>query len=271
MNVNPASPTPYFPLSLLDLSIGCGMMLFIAFLAWRGRYGIAKTLLWGAVRAAVQLLAVGYVLMWLFSVNYFTVIFGVLMIQSFVAAWQSSRRPKVVLAHLPLYLWVAITGSSFLFLFIAFVFVIQPDPLWKGQIVIPIGGMVIGNALNAVALSVDRLAAEYRSRRDWIEAALAFGASPREASFEPRRDALHAAVAPSMNQLFVVGIVQLPGMMTGQIIGGVPPTEAVRYQILIMYLITAGCFGGAWIAERLIWRKLGSAVGVLLEERSQNR
>jgi len=266
MNSVPATTTPYFPLTLYDLSMCCAMMGFIVLLAWQGKYGITKTLLWGALRAGIQLLAVGYILTWLFSVDYFVVVFFVLMIQSFVAAWQASRRQKIKIANLPLYLWVAIAGSSFVFLFFSFVFVIHPDPLWKGQVVIPISGMVIGNALNSAALSADRLVAELRSRRDQVEAALAFGASPWEASFEPRRDALHAAVAPSMNSMFVVGIVQLPGMMTGQIIGGVPPTEAVRYQILIMYLITAACFGTAWIVERLTWRKIGAAAGVWLDE-----
>ena len=268
MNVTAPTATPYFPLSLVDLAMCCAMMGFIALIAWQGKYDITKTMLWGALRAGVQLLAVGYALMWLFSVDYFAIVFAVLMMQSFVAAWQASRRQKVKIANLPLYLWIAIVGSSFVFLFFAIVFVIHPDPLWKGRIVIPIAGMVVGNALNAAALSVDRLVAELRSRRDQVEAALAFGASPWDASLEPRRDSLHAAVAPSMNQMFVVGIVQLPGMMTGQIIGGVPPTEAVRYQILIMYLITAACFGTAWIVERLIWRKVGAAAGVWLDEQT---
>jgi putative ABC transport system permease protein len=97
--------------------------------------------------------------------------------------------------------------------------------------------MILGNAMNAAALAADRLAGEMETRHAEIEAYLALGASSVRAAREPVRRALRASMIPTVNSLMVVGIVSLPGMMTGQIIAGSDPLLAVRYQIVVMFML----------------------------------
>jgi putative ABC transport system permease protein len=107
--------------------------------------------------------------------------------------------------------------------------------------------MIVGNAMNAAALAADRLAGEMELRRAEVEAYLALGASSKHASREPVRRALRAALIPTVNSLMVVGIVALPGMMTGQIIAGASPLVAVRYQIVVMFMLASAVAASASI------------------------
>jgi putative ABC transport system permease protein len=99
--------------------------------------------------------------------------------------------------------------------------------------------MIAGSAMNGAALGAERLASEMELRRGEVEAYLALGASPARAAAEPVRRALTAALIPAVNSLMVVGIVQLPGMMTGQILAGQSPLLAVRYQIVVAFMLTS--------------------------------
>jgi putative ABC transport system permease protein len=116
--------------------------------------------------------------------------------------------------------------------------------------------MILGNAINGIALSLDRLYSEVQANRDEIEALLAVGARPWEAASDQAREALRAGMTPTINSLMVVGVVSLPGMMTGQILGGVDPLEAVRYQIVVMLMITTAVAIGAMILIALSFRRL---------------
>jgi putative ABC transport system permease protein len=118
------------------------------------------------------------------------------------------------------------------------VMVIGPDPWYDPRYLIPLSGMIIGNAMTGASLAAERLAQEIRSRRDEIETALCLGATARQASLPAVRSALNAALIPSVNAMAAMGIVFLPGMMTGQILSGTEPMIAVRYQIAIMCVIT---------------------------------
>jgi putative ABC transport system permease protein len=115
--------------------------------------------------------------------------------------------------------------------------VIRAHPWYDPQYLIPLFGMIIGNAMNGAALAAERLASEMEARRAEIEAWLALGATPARASREAVRRALVAALIPAVNGLMVVGLVVLPGMMTGQILAGTSPLLAVRYQIVVAFML----------------------------------
>jgi putative ABC transport system permease protein len=113
------------------------------------------------------------------------------------------------------------------------------DPWYNPRYLIPLFGMIVGNAMNAAALAAERLRSEMEARRAEVEAWLALGASPERAAREPVRRSLVAALIPTVNGLMVVGIVSLPGMMTGQILAGSSPVTAVRYQIVVMFMLAS--------------------------------
>src|SRR6185295_16144408 len=115
--------------------------------------------------------------------------------------------------------------------------VLRVSPWYEPRYLVPLFGMIVGNAMNGAALAAERLDSEMTSQRATVEAFLALGATPARAAAEPVRRALGAALIPSINGLMVVGLVQLPGMMTGQILAGASPLLAVRYQVVVAFML----------------------------------
>jgi putative ABC transport system permease protein len=130
-------------------------------------------------------------------------------------------------------------------------------PSWLNpQYAIPLLGMILGNTLSAVALSLDRVAHELVSKRDQVETLLALGATRWEAGRWAVEQAVRVGMLPTISTMMVTGIVSLPGMMTGQIIAGQDPSQAARYQIMIMFLIAAGTALGTFSVVLLCYRRL---------------
>ena len=117
--------------------------------------------------------------------------------------------------------------------------VVPLHPWYEARYLVPISGMMLSNAMNVVALVFERIFATARSEADQVEALLALGAVPRQALERQVRATLRAALLPTINGLLTVGLVALPGMMTGQIVSGIEPEQAVRYQIVILYQLVA--------------------------------
>jgi putative ABC transport system permease protein len=228
----------YISLSYNDLLIALILILIPIVISFQRRLGIEKDILIGTVRAFIQLMIIGYVLKYIFSFKKWYFVLLMIAIMAVVAGYNAVKRQKTKIKGL----FPMVTFSIFLGAGIAMatliVLILRVRPWYEPQYLIPISGMMLGNAMNAAALAVDRLIGDTRSRRWEIEAALALGASPLKAINPLLRDTARAAMMPTINAMMVVGIVQLPGMMTGQIIGGVAPEQSVRYQIIIMYMLT---------------------------------
>jgi putative ABC transport system permease protein len=200
-----------------------------------GKLGLEKDLMVGTVRTFIQLLAVGYLLQYIFDLNRLPYIMLMVLMMVLVAARNSAKRgkgiPKIFgLVFLSICFSTVITLSSLLVLRI-----IDFSP----RFIIPISGMIVGNSMSACSLSLNRLKGEMKSRRHEIEAALALGANSWQASYHGVRETIKAGMIPSIDSMKTVGIVSLPGMMTGQIIAGASPLAAVKYQIVVMYMIAA--------------------------------
>ncbi|MBK1725865.1 ABC transporter permease [Halorhodospira neutriphila] len=246
-------------LTALDLGIAGALVALLAGLSWAGRLGIGRSLLIAGVRTVVQLLLVGLVLETLFAhaTLYWVALMGAVML--LVAGREVMARQKRRFAGL----WgfglgtAAMFLSSFSVAVLALAALVQPEPWYQPQYAIPLLGMLLGNTMNGVALSVDRLTDGAWQQRELIEGRLALG-EPWTAAIEPvRYDATRSGMIPIINAMAAAGIVSLPGMMTGQILAGTPPLAAVKYQILIMFLITVGTgFGtlaAVWLAARRLF------------------
>jgi putative ABC transport system permease protein len=229
---------PIIDLGLADLGLVYGLILLVAGLARMRGVGQERDLLWAALRMGVQLLAVGYVLHFVFSLRTAA---PVLLILAVMAAFSVQATAARVRHRMPRF--HRIVGSSILAgcggatVFFCHA-VIRLDPWYDPRYLIPLAGMIIGNSMTGAALAAERLAAEMRERREEIETALCLGATARAASREAVRSAFRAALIPSINAMAAMGIVFLPGMMTGQILSGTEPVTAVKYQIAIMCVIT---------------------------------
>jgi putative ABC transport system permease protein len=131
--------------------------------------------------------------------------------------------------------------------------------------------MMLGNTLTGISLGLDRLGEQLSAQRERVELRLSLGATRWEAAREPVREAVRTGMIPILNSMMVVGVVSLPGMMTGQILSGVAPLAAVRYQIVIMFLIAAGTALGTVSVVILSYRRLFSSRHQFLYQRIRRK
>ncbi len=199
--------------------------------------GIAreKEVLISSIRMTLQLVLVGYVLVYLFeSMNPFLTLLVLLVMESFAIynIIQQAKSPlsKELKKIVALSMVLGTLTSLLFFLFV----VIQISPWYDPQYFIPIAGMLIGNSMTGISLGVNRLADGMKNQQPLVESALMLGATPKEAAKEVVDSAFDSAILPTINSMVGMGIVFLPGMMTGQILSGVSPVTAIAYQIAIM-------------------------------------
>lgn len=236
--------------------------------------GLLRSLLWGAFRAFLQLTLIGYALGFLFSQEKLLVVAAVVTVMTGIATQAATSRVPSVQRFPHLLAFGSLWASTFLVGTIVLALVIRADPWYSPRVAIPIFGMILGNAMTGISLSLERLFSSVREGSETVEALLALGATPWEAVQGRVRSAIGAGMTPTINNLMVVGLVSLPGMMTGQILGGADPLQAVRYQIVVMYMISAAVAAGCLLLTGLGFRRLFTADGALrpdLRESLRNR
>ncbi len=243
----------YLEIPLWRVGVAALLVVVAIVLSRSARLGLEKDLGIGAIRAAAQLVAIGYALRLLIAADHPAAVAAVLVVMWAVAALTSTQRqrhgppPRVLFP----YAFAAVGVGAFVALVPVFLFVIAPRPWFDARYVIPLGGMMLSSAMNVVAQVFERLFASAASDAPAIEQRLALGATPKQALAPYVTAALRAALIPTINGLVTVGLVALPGMMTGQILSGVAPEQAVRYQIVIMYQLVAVAAVSGFTAARL--------------------
>jgi putative ABC transport system permease protein len=229
-------------LTITDLVIAAVLVGLLALLSLRLQTGISLQLLVAAARTAIQLTLIGLVLKVLFAnahLGWVTVmaVFMLLVAGREVMARQERRFKGwwgYAVGTFSMFL------SSFTVTVFALVVILGDTPWYTPQYAIPLLGMLLGNTMNGISISMDRLTHAAWEQRGVIEARLMLGERWDEAISEIRRQAIRSGMIPIINAMAAAGIISLPGMMTGQILAGAAPVDAVKYQILIMFLITAG-------------------------------
>ena len=210
-------------ISLYNLALSFIPILLSVFIFYWWAIEI-RTTLYAVVRMISQLILVGYLLNYLFTTEHNIVLITVLCVMILISAWISLRP----LAHKDSRLYLkslsAIALSGTLILFFTMEFVLELDSWLIPHYLIPLAGMVYANAMNSLSLAAERFNNEINNNVGYHDA---------------RRTALQTSLIPSLNSFFAVGLVSLPGMMTGQILAGISPLVAVRYQIVIMGMIFA--------------------------------
>jgi putative ABC transport system permease protein len=231
----------YVNISIGRLLLSLVLIAVAILLSRRSRLNLERDLVWGAVRGAGQLIAIGYVLLLLFNHEHPAWVLLLLGVMLIAAAATAARRVEHGPTRRVLFprALVAIGAGGLVALVPVFVAVVPLHPWYEARYLVPISGMMLSNAMNVVALVFERIFASARSEADQVEALLSLGATPRQALERQTRATLRAALLPTINGLLTVGLVALPGMMTGQIVSGTHPEQAVRYQIVILYQLVA--------------------------------
>jgi putative ABC transport system permease protein len=222
---------------ILELSIVFIPTAFLLIVMFRWQLK-AVTGLYANLRMLVQLLLVGYFLTYIFETNQPLVIVLLIVLMLSVSAWIALRsfEDKDIKTYFIILISIGIPGLILLGLVTQFV--LQMQKWFEPSLVVPIAGMIFANSMNTLSLGAERFESEFNRGEDYINA---------------RRVALDASLIPQINSLFAVGLVALPGMMTGQILSGVDPIIAVRYQIMVMWMVFGS--GGLTAVLYLILRK----------------
>ncbi|MEG1475291.1 MAG: iron export ABC transporter permease subunit FetB [Longicatena sp.] len=228
-------------LSIINLSIAYIFVLVLLVIFKARGVKREKTILIATTRMTIQLTLMGYILLYVFKNPSWWLTLIMLSIMLSSAIYNALKRVKFEMSK-ELKKLVAL-AMFFGYMVTAIVFmlcVLQVEPWFSPQYFIPISGMIIGNSMTGIALGANRLCANMRDHHERIENSLMLGASPKVASHEEVNDAFDCAILPTMNNMMTMGIVSLPGMMTGQMLSGTFPLTAIKYQIGIMLAIL-GC------------------------------
>jgi putative ABC transport system permease protein len=241
------------------------LLLCLVFVALAGVASLAlklrlhKDILWATFRTVAQLFLMGYVLRYVFELRHPAAVLTIYAGMIAFAAWTARQRVKERA--------IAFLGPTLLSMVLSYVVVtsfvmtliVRAEPWYLPRYFIPLGGMIVGNGMNAISIALDRLFSGLRTNRHVVEMILALGGTREEASRDIVRDAVRAGMIPILNSMMTVGIVFLPGMMTGQILAGADPVSAIRYQIMIMLMLlgstTLGSAAVVLLVRRLCFTK----------------
>lgn len=223
-----------YSITLVDIAVAfipvAITLVIIAF--WSSNLSRAVTAI---ARMLIQLLLIGYLLDYIFNANNHLIILAVLSFMLIAASWIALGSLPVKRSTLIVYSLIAIAGGGILNLMLITQGVLHADPWYQPALMIPLAGMIFSNGMNSVSLAGERLYSELEYHDDYARA---------------RNNAFQAAMIPITNSLLAVGLVSLPGMMTGQILAGTSPLIAARYQIIVMCMI----FSSAGISSALfLW------------------
>ncbi len=247
------------PLSAGDLWIAAGLVCALGLLSLQMKLHLAGQLCVAACRTTVQLFLVGFVLKALFAhvAWYWVALMASIMLVA--AAREVTARQK----HRFKGWWgIGVGGfamfvSSFSVAILALVLIVGATPWYAPQYAVPLLGMLLGNTMNGISLGLDNMIQAVCQQQGQIEQRLLLGQDRRQVMVEIRQNSMRTGMIPIINAMAAAGLVSLPGMMTGQILAGSPALEAVKYQILIMFLITAGTgfglLGALWIASQRLF------------------
>ncbi len=245
-------------LSLSDLGLAALLVLANAAADLALRLGLGRKLLLAAVRATVQLALLGMVLGLVFKTEGPWAVLGMALVMACVAGVEAVRRGSRRIRGLYASSIAVMLVTSFIVTAYGLLVVIDTPGAWYApQYAIPLLGMVLGNALNGVSLGLDAALEGFDRDRERVEIFLAHGATRRQASTPILRQAVRRGMIPILNAMVAVGVISVPGMMTGQLLAGEDPNTAARYQLFILFAIAAGVALGTvsvvLAAERLVF------------------
>ncbi|MCD6184463.1 MAG: iron export ABC transporter permease subunit FetB [Deltaproteobacteria bacterium] len=243
-------------LSPFDLSMASILLILLSLLSIQMKLGLARQIIVAGIRTTVQLLFIGFVLKALFAHSEPWLLILIACIMLLAAGREVMTRQKRKFTGW----WSMGVGtttmsiSSFSITLFALTLIIKNEPWYEPRYAIPLLGMILGNTMTGIAIGLDRLTQTVWEKRMMIEARLMLGQTWTQAIGDIRRESIRSGLIPILNSMAVAGIVSLPGMMTGQILAGSPPMEAVKYQILIMFLIAGGTglgtMAAVWMGSR---------------------
>jgi putative ABC transport system permease protein len=225
-------------LDFIDLAWSLGLIaIAIAIISWQ-KLGLVHQLARATFQTIIQLFGIGYILYFVFADQHpWSVIITILIMISIVSMVTSDRISRKI-PHLFFWIWSAILLTVILTLSYTIIIIIKPALWYDPQYLLPLSAIIIAQAMNSATLAGERLLNNINTHQKDIETHLSLGANSAQAIALYYQSALKIAIQPTINIMMIVGIVTLPANMTGQLLSGTPPLQAIAYQILILFLVT---------------------------------
>ena len=230
-------------ISNTSLLLASSLVLVSLLFSYFQKLKLEKETLISVVRAVIQLFAVGYILEYVFGLQNPAVTTLILLLMTFNAAYNTAKRGKDIQNGIPISFFAILIGTGITMSVLILSGAIQ----YKANQVIPIGGMLISNAMVAIGLCYRQLSADFKSKRSEVEEKLALGA-------DILRDSIRTGMVPTIDSTKTLGIVSLPGMMTGLILAGTSPLMAIRYQIMVTFMMLSTTAISSFLACFLAYR-----------------
>jgi putative ABC transport system permease protein len=262
----------YIELTYTQVALAALLMLINAAISLVLRLGLERTLLLASLRTVVQLSLLGLGLQWVFQVDRWYVVLAIMLVMTLIAGYtakQRTARPySGILVDCVLSMWI----SSWIVAAFALIIVLHGpnrslSDWYQPQYAIPLLGMILGNTLNGISVGLKSFTDALHQYRDAIEGQLALGATRWEAAMPVMQDSIRTGMIPILNSMMIVGVVSLPGMMTGQLLSGTEPSSAVKYQIVIMFMIGSATAIGTVGVVLLCFRRLFTQQHQLRQDR----
>ena len=237
-------------ISITSLLIASSLVVVSLLFSYFQKLKLEKETIISVVRAIIQLVAVGYVLEYIFGMRNPICTTLIVLLMAFNAAYNAAKRGNgmkkgILISFVSIVVGAGLTLS---------VLVLSGAIKYEASQIIPISGMIISNAMVALGLCYRQIAADFKSRREEVETKLALGADVLPSSIDIIRDSIRTGMIPTIDSAKTLGIVSLPGMMTGLILAGTSPLSAIRYQIMVTFMLLSTTAISSFMACYLSYR-----------------
>lgn len=262
----------YIHLTAFQISLSAGFVIAAGVISVMMRLGLITSLFIASVRTVVQLSLAGAVLGFVFGLKSMWIVLLLALMMMLLAWREAIARQKFKIRGTGLDVMLSLSLSSLLVSVTVTGVIISARPFWTPHIFVPLLGMILGNTLTGISLALDRFISDCKSKRKEIEDRLLLGANPIEATLNISRNAIRTGMMPMINSMSIVGIVSFPGMMTGQLLAGADPKDAVMYQIVVMFMLVGSTAFGSlftvWLTRRRLFNNDMALVSSLYENGS---
>ncbi|SFC54956.1 putative ABC transport system permease protein [Alkalibacterium subtropicum] len=234
-----------------SLILSTGLLLVAIFIAYKEKLGLSNDIFIAGVRAVIQLFIIGYVLKYVIEIDDFFLTLVMVLFIVFNAGFNAHKRSEGISNSLLISLAAIGIGTAITLS----IMIVSGAIEWIPSQIVPITGMIASNAMVAIGLTYRALNSKFTDQRQQVLEKLALGANEKQASMSIIRESVKTGMSPSIDSTKTVGLVSLPGMMSGLIFAGVDPTEAIRYQIVVMFMLVAVTSIASFIASYLAYRE----------------
>lgn len=237
-------------MSIYSLLISSSLVALSLLFSYWQKLKLEREIVVGALRAVIQLIIVGYILNYIFGLKspLFTTLLLVFM--TFNASYNCAKRGKEIKNALAISFIGITLGTSITLFILIFSRAIKYEPYQ----IIPVGGMIISNSMVALGLCFKQMSTDFKNKREEVQTKLALGADIYTSSIEIIRDSIRTGMLPTIDSTKTLGIVSLPGMMTGLILAGTSPINAIKYQIMVTFMLLSTTSIASFVACYLAYK-----------------